>query len=350
MNTIVAETGGKTVRKVLYEACRLQRQWPENIQPQDTAFFSINKTFELPVSYVLRLEKASLLADGVVFRAGHIYDETFVGPAFRVHNWRGLVYIYLTLPKVALPPGVRYLLVHDDWANNYYHWIADSLPRLFTVREQLPELTLLLPDNYTAPFIEETLRVFGVKHIQRLKSNVRYAVDDLLVPLRVAPLTNYRPEVMRELSAFLLKQFQPLPHTGLGKRIYISRSRATRRKVINEQQVIKMLAAKGFAIVCFEDYTFQEQVSIAAQAQYLVSIHGAGLTNMLFMPPNGCVLELQMRDDGSNCFYYTMADSLNIKYYYQFCETIDANLSVQDADLLVNVSELSNVIDLMINE
>lgn len=344
------EVTSNAKRVVLYSARHVVRQWPANMQPQDAGFFSTNREVQLSASYALHLHGVSLLTDGVVFQGLRIYAETFVGPAFRVHNWRGLVYIYLKLPTVVLPRGRRYLLAHDAWAHNYYHWLADTLPRLFAVREQLADLTLLLPANYTSPFIEETLRAFGVVHIERLEQNVRYWVPDLLVPLRLAPLANYRPEAMQALAAFLRSQFPVLPDVTCGERVYISRSRAPRRKIINEEEVVAVLQEKGFAIVHFEDYTFQQQVSIAAQARYLVSIHGAGLTNMLFMPPNGRVLELQMRDDGTNCYYYTMADALGLGYYYQFCTPNDSSLSVQDADLMVDLTELAANIDVLLQE
>ena len=76
-----------------------------------------------------------------------------------------------------------------------------------------------------------------------------------------------------------------------------------------------------------------------ASTRYLVSVHGAGLTNMLFMQPGSEVLELEMQDDGASHYYYTLLADLDINYYYQFCTPNDPALSVQDADLFVDLAE-----------
>lgn len=323
-----------------YPAQHIRRSKPANVQEQDAAFFHLNEYIELAPSRVLRLQNVSLLADGVVFRDLRPYAQTFVGEKFKTHNWRGLLAIYTRLPKVQLPPNKVYILAHDGWANNYYHWLVDTLPRLVLVKDELATGVLLLPEHFTAPFIIETLRVLGAKNILRIKEQTRYKAAQLLVPLRLAPVAHYRPPAMQELAAYLRHQFAQPTGVQFGDKIYISRAKATRRKIINEEEVIALFRRKGFAVICFEDYTFQEQVSIAAHAQYLVSIHGAGLTNMLFMPKNSSVLELQMKDDGTNCYYYTLADALGLRYYYQFCTPNDPALSVQDADLWVDTAEL----------
>ena len=60
---------------------------------------------------------------------------------------------------------------------------------------------------------------------------------------------------------------------------------------------------------------------------------------MLFMQPGSEVLELEMQDDGASHYYYTLLADLDINYYYQFCTPNDPALSVQDADLFVDLAE-----------
>ena len=46
----------------------------------------------------------------------------------------------------------------------------------------------------------------------------------------------------------------------------------------------------GFETVYTEELSFAEQVRLFSETRCLVSIHGAGLTNLMFMPPGGHML------------------------------------------------------------
>lgn len=46
------------------------------------------------------------------------------------------------------------------------------------------------------------------------------------------------------------------------------------------------------SLVKFDGFSFQQQVSIMSQTDLAVSIHGAQLTNIMFIPPGGGVIEI----------------------------------------------------------
>jgi capsular polysaccharide biosynthesis protein len=339
---------GWVQRKQLYPGEHIVRPWPCNLQERDRAFFAKNREYDLPPSWLLRLREVSLYWDGVAFHGLQLYPETLVLPNRPEHNWRGLLYMHLRLRRQRLPANRRYVLVHDAWSGSYYHWMVDALPRLLAIREQVPGAVLLLPEYYQQDYQHKTIAALGVEEIAQLHPHTRYVVPQLVAPSRLARVASYNPGAMRELRQVLLAKFPLLPQADLGDRIYISRAQAPRRKVLNEAAVTTCLRELGFAVVQLEDYGFAEQVSIMARARYLISIHGAGLTNMLFMPPGSKVLELQMQDDGTNHYYYTLAADLSIDYYYQFCLPNDPDLTVQDADLTVNVEELRQLVGEML--
>lgn len=336
----LARWRGRLQRQQLYPGEHVVRLWPANIREKDRAFFAKNREYQLPPSWLLHLHEVSLYWDGVAFHGLQLYPETLVLPNRPTHNWRGLLHLHLRLRRHRLAVDKKYVLIHDAWSESYYHWMVDALPRLLAIRDQLAGKVLLLPETYQQNYHYQTLAALGVAAVERLKPKTRYVVPNLLVPPRLARIASYNPQVIRDLRVALLEKFPVVLHANLGDRIYISRARATRRKVLNEPEVTAFLAQQGFAIVQLEEYDFAEQVSIMAGARCLVSIHGAGLTNMLFMAPGSQVLELQMQDDGTNHYYYTLANDLDIRYYYQFCTPNDAALGVQDADLTVDVAEL----------
>ena len=68
--------------------------------------------------------------------------------------------------------------------------------------------------------------------------------------------------------------------------------------------MINKLIELGFDIIQFEDFSFAEQVKIAFNSKVLVSLHGAGLTNMLFMDKGNYVVELRQENDQiNNCYF-----------------------------------------------
>ena len=347
---LLARLWGWVSRQQLFAGEHVVRPWPANLQEQDRAFFAKNREYSLPPSWLLRLREVSLYWDGSAFHGLHLYPETLVLPDKPQHNWRGLLYIHLRMSSHRLSSAKQYILVHDAWSESYYHWMVDALPRLLAVQEHLTGSKLLLSNTCNHDYQRQTLAALGVADIEYLQPETRYVVHNLLVPSRLARVASHNPTVMRNLRALLLDKFPILPQANFGERLYISRARAFRRKVTNEAEVMAYMRKQGFAIVQLEDYSYAEQVSIMAQVRYLVSIHGAGLTNILFMPTGSRMLELQMQDDGTNHYYYTLAADLDVDYYYQFCPPDDPSLSVQDANLTVSMAELERTVTQMMTD
>ena len=82
------------------------------------------------------------------------------------------------------------------------------------------------------------------------------------------------------------------------KIIYISRRKARGRFILNEEALEAMLAEFEAESVCLEDFSFKEQVTLMQRTRLLISIHGAGLTNMMFMQEGGTVIEILPRKNG----------------------------------------------------
>ncbi|MDR0533625.1 MAG: glycosyltransferase family 61 protein [Verrucomicrobiales bacterium] len=64
----------------------------------------------------------------------------------------------------------------------------------------------------------------------------------------------------------------------------------------------------------FSSLTWQEQVRLACQFDILIGVHGNNLTNLLWLPEHGQVIEF-FPDDKYNCFYQYFAEALNIGWH-----------------------------------
>ncbi len=228
---------------------------------------------------------------------------------------------------IILDNDTKYLAIHHPWFN-YYHWICESIFRLWLVRRKLNILTLILPEFYhDVDFIKDSLEPFEIKKIFYIPDARSILVKNLCLPQLKPVCDSYNARHLRQVNRFYrnyveAKKIDILENTD---RVYVSRKLAGRRKVINEEEILKILYKYDFSVYQPEKYTFLEQVSIFSKIRYLVGEHGSGLTNILFMNPKSSVLELHKNKTNelnhpSFLFWY-MAEALDINYYHQSCET-----------------------------
>jgi capsular polysaccharide biosynthesis protein len=186
--------------------------------------------------------------------------------------------------------------------------------------------------------------LFGIP-VKYFDRTVKLRVKELVLPSHTAQSGNYNPVVINQLRDVFLSKFGDVkPH----RRIYISRMKAKKRKVANEDEVIALLDSFNYEIHYFEDYSFDQQVSICSESLSLIGLHGAGLTNMLFMRPGTQVLELRNENDCENNCYFSLASDLNIAYFFQLSKG-DQN-DTHTVNVNVDVNELRRNIESMIKQ
>lgn len=93
----------------------------------------------------------------------------------------------------------------------------------------------------------------------------------------------------RALKAIEGKDFSHLP-----KRFWVGREpdHSRKREMKGEAELLDFLRLFNFESVAFERLSPLEQIAIMANAEMMVSYHGAGFTNMLFANQNAYVIEL----------------------------------------------------------
>jgi hypothetical protein len=179
-----------------------------------------------------------------------------------------------------------YSTINYCFANNFWHWMLDCVPKIHSLAKIAPSGVTLLMPPVTTEFQRETLRYL-------LPDNflVRYDIDDewvetelflwpSLVSGRCMGLlpSEYYDAVRRPI-------FQQLGLPGTHaktERIYVSRAKARKRRVLNEEAVTQLLERFGFRSVCLEDMTFRQTVELFHGAEIVIGPHGAGLGAMFF--------------------------------------------------------------------
>ncbi|MDT5157492.1 MAG: hypothetical protein QOH51_1849 [Acidobacteriota bacterium] len=337
------------------------RSLPANFRPEDAPLFEHELEKEIPPTRLLELRGVSVNSEGMLFKGGRILPESFSSPVIMQHflsRRRSVLKLFAT--NYLLRRRKRFdapcLWVTDDWSHGYFHWLADALPRLYAARDMARDLVLLLPHGYERlEFVRSSLKLFPLGGVEYVGAGEVYTCKRLMMPTHTAPSGNYNEPLMRELRDYVLDACAPSDGCGLrrreataGERLYVSRARAPKRKVSNEEEIVGVLSEFGFRVVYFEDYPFEEQVRLAAGAKYLVSNHGAGLTNILFMPAGGRVLELRRRDERERNCFFNLAAAAQLSYYYQPCDP-ESPGDVHAGNLLVDTRALRENLALMLD-
>lgn len=341
--------------KVLYagkiKSKNFELKLPVNIESDDIKLFEKDCKKEYKAVDVFELHNINLTPDGVIFKGVKVFQQFLIWPSHKqYYNFFYLVKNYIKRRKVKFKNDYVPVVCFDYWSSGYFHWICDFLPRIITLQHDLNNLVVLLPENLNSVYVESSLKAIGVKHIHKFSVNTYLNCTKLIIPGYITPSGDTNPDIMLQLQQILLAYFKPgfATHNSQNfTNIYISRARTKGRKVLNEQAVIECLKRYDFKIIYFEDYTFEEQIFICYSAKNIIGIHGANLTNILFMQPGSNVLELRRFDDNVNNYYYTLATGIDLNYYYQKCATSNVR-NEQTFDITVNIKQLENTVKNML--
>jgi capsular polysaccharide biosynthesis protein len=100
-----------------------------------------------------------------------------------------------------------------------------------------------------------------------------------------------------------------------GRKIYISRTDAARRKASNSDEIGDMVSALGFEVVTLSKLSFLEQATIFHTSDVIVGEHGSGLANLVFCREGTKVIEILNRFWMYPCFY-AIAISVGLEYHF----------------------------------
>ncbi len=343
--------------KILGEEIVL-RKHPINLCEEDQELFSHEFSKNIPSIFMQEVLGAVMTPEGVFLRWGKVSESLTKYSKVKYPNF-SLSKDYLRFIKKnywdrrRINVNKKALWITDRVSHNYFHWLFDVLPRLWLFHSTIAnaqDYTLLLPKAYEKlSFVKHSLNAFDISETTYLSDEATYGINSLLIIEHTAPTGNYRPNIIQEVRQKLLAKLGNQGHFQQ-ERIYISRSKASRRKILNEEALIKVLDAYQFSTVHFEDLSFQEQISITRRAKYLVSNHGAGLSNMLFMQPGSCIFELRQEDDSRNNCYFSLASANDLNYYYQNCPPDKSKVVNSHSDVYVDISKFKNSLNRMLTD
>jgi len=323
----------------------IQIPLPENISENAITTYEQNSSYKAYPLTPVRHQNTLVCRSGICIKNFKLVKDSVYGYRSLFTSWysRGLYNLFFK-KKQQLSSQHEYFIIHNIWCPGYAHWLLEAIPRLWAIRNEIRQSTLLAPIEFK-DLVEETLTPFNLHAVKYIPKGINFTVPRLLLPAN--PLENFHisPEIYQQLRQHFYQYYKI--DTIPSQKVYISRKKARARKVHNEESVQKLLEKYGFISVCFEDLSFEEQIRTMASASHVISIHGAGLANILFMKPEARVLELinnsvldsEINENFPNVtfLYYRLSAALQLNYRVQFCKSAKTNLAFDISDLEVDL-------------
>jgi hypothetical protein len=319
----------------------------------------------IPERRIFKLRNVCVTAEGVTFRRFRVFTpslpwrkdlERYQNGDLLATQWKRSL---RTIDKQPL------ILAFDHWAlSNYYHWMIESLPRLYVAKSIYKHSNILLPED-VHEYVITSLELLGFNNLLRIGAEEIIRVPHLIMPEIVyyngvenedepPPQKNgvSRPIASEELILPVRRRLlEKFPATIPFRKVYVSRSRSRIRRLVNEQQILSALKVCGFEIVFFEGMALIEQMRLMQETSVLAGVHGSNMVNILFLPETAKVIEL-MNDHQLNDAFYLLASTIGIDYYSVPCIMSDQSLKnspdsvlINDADLVVDVDRFEKVLN-----
>lgn len=206
--------------------------------------------------------------------------------------------------------------IMHEYENNYFHFIAETLPRMLLVEEA--DIPVDVPFLFTGGLHPNIAKLFELSNLDRrpvilLESGTLYRVKQMYYPSDMTSVvdayhggemarqtgldvTRIRAGVERCRRAFSTKD---LPR---GRKIFAARN-GSYRKLLNQHEIEARLEKVGFESVHADDLDLEAQIRIFQEAEVIVGPTGAQMTNMVWCKPGVKVIILAS-DHPSHQLYF----------------------------------------------
>lgn len=233
--------------------------------------------------------------------------------ALNITREHALRTVELGLPKTQVPRlEGAYMPLFSRWSGNFFHWCTESLPKVIMAEKSGFSGTYLIPPD--APYAQDSLLALGISSSRcKIHRGNPIWIEALCLssPLMGGNL-GYYPSLLDDFRSTVFSHVSARKNSG---RIYISRNRnSQKRRIVNEEELIKIISKYHFETIFAETLSFRDQVSNFLCAEALITPHGAGMVHSIFMTPGSLILEGFAPDYVNPCMT-SVCDYLGHKYF-----------------------------------
>ena len=236
---------------------------------------------------------------------------------------------------------------------NYGHWLFNHLARLYYCQKTFMKQKIIVNNSINNNQFQ-ILKYFNIseKNIKIIKSGTMLKVDELIIPQMPWHALNgqmwWAPNSFDFIRNHLGSNQASI--NDAKKNIFITRSTARWRRVINEDRLFNIAKKYDFTLVDIGTLTVDEQLNLGKQTKNLISPFGANSNFFINLPTGSKFIELapptnQMGVGGP------MAIASGIKYLRingkpedkRNPDNIDANYTVNENEFLDKMVSFFNL-------
>lgn len=232
---------------------------------------------------------------------------------------------------------------------NYYHFNVELMARWYIFKLSKLDFDYVDFDcetNFQKDFVE----LLGIKKEKLIPSNLRNTLiqaDVLIVP---SLINNWEYYQLPGDKLHYMKQYLPVWFKNIheefrnkstaSNKIYISRSKANYRRIINEKEVIKLISNFGFSVYDLETLSAEEQILLFNNAEMIIAPHGAGIVNIVYSSKKFSFLEI-FPENYFDSSFRILAQVLDCEYNFLIgnCPNSSVN-DPQKEDIYVDCQKL----------
>ncbi len=264
----------------------------------------------------------------------------------------GLIISSSKLPPVHRLNGIVAFLSVKFGGGGYYHWMFDLVARISLLCQSSIDISSIdkfIVNKIQTKFHKETIKKLGIPQNKIIEScNYPHIQTDRLIVPSIPVKFGFRTTkwACESLKSIFLSE--PVNTTSLyPEKIYISRSQALRRRIINEEEVVNLLERFSFKTIILESISMEEQALYFANARVIVAPHGAGLTNILFCHLGTKIIEFFAPEYIQVC-YWIISNLCSLEHYHLIGDEFDDHFSDRpvNKNIFVNIQKLLNLLEL----
>jgi capsular polysaccharide biosynthesis protein len=244
--------------------------------------------------------------------------------------------------------GTVLSLVQGASGSNYFHWMFDILPKIFICSKNislsninylyLPEINILQ---------KQTLKLLNIKSKIINSKKFRHISADKIITIdhpwyKGGYFSKYSMNIPSWIVFWLRNKFlKKKKKFKCNKRIYIDRSdsKFMHSQIINNNETYKLLQKYNFKKYKIANFSFFRQIYLFWNSEFIISAHGAALTNLTFCKPRTKVIEIRNKKNFGR--YFERISKIN-KLNYSLIKT--KKITSPSGDILVPLNRLENLI------
>uniref|UniRef100_A0AB39BYS5 Glycosyltransferase 61 catalytic domain-containing protein n=1 Tax=Pakpunavirus sp. TaxID=2833053 RepID=A0AB39BYS5_9CAUD len=219
--------------------------------------------------------------------------------------------------------------------SNTNHLLHESLPALLYLKEIMHEHPeYVVYSSHVKPFIKRFLYDIGFP-VQRMFEGYETTITapKILVSCFAGGGHLNNPTSTLEDTCSMISELLPRMYMpgDTPERIFVSRSDATQRRLLNEQEISEYLVkSHNFKVIIPGHMSIAQQVEYFARASIVIGPHGMGINNFAFARSPKLLIEL-FQPNWVREAYLRQAQIKGASYAAYIGKLIDGNLSVDRA-------------------